>query len=85
MECPSGSPPAAVLIDSLLCVDQYRGPDKATCSDSDEKPARDIAEVAAATELILPKGSFRTTSPVRWTDTYIHKREKKVPRYHFTN
>ncbi|XP_008274948.1 E1A-binding protein p400 isoform X3 [Stegastes partitus] len=65
MECPSGSPPEAVLIDSLLSVDQYRGADKATSSDSDGKPGRDIAEVAAATELILPKGSFRTTSSNR--------------------
>uniref|UniRef100_A0AAQ5X3V2 E1A binding protein p400 n=1 Tax=Amphiprion ocellaris TaxID=80972 RepID=A0AAQ5X3V2_AMPOC len=65
MECPSGSPPEAVLIDSLLSVDQYRGADKATSSDSDGKPGRDIAEVAAATELILPKGSFRTTSSTR--------------------
>uniref|UniRef100_A0A8C9X721 E1A binding protein p400 n=1 Tax=Sander lucioperca TaxID=283035 RepID=A0A8C9X721_SANLU len=64
-ECPAGSPPEAVLIDSLLSVDQYRGADKATSSDSDRKPARDIAEVAAATELILPKGSFRTTSSTR--------------------
>ncbi|KAM9359982.1 E1A-binding protein p400 [Symphorus nematophorus] len=65
MECPAGSPPEAVMIDSLLSVDQYRGADKATSSDSDGKPARDIAEVAAATELILPKGSFRTTSSTR--------------------
>ncbi|XP_076586590.1 E1A-binding protein p400 isoform X2 [Chaetodon auriga] len=65
MECPAGSPPEAVLIDSLLSVDQYRGADKAASSDSDGKPARDIAEVAAATELILPKGSFRTTSSNR--------------------
>uniref|UniRef100_A0A7N8YLP5 E1A binding protein p400 n=1 Tax=Mastacembelus armatus TaxID=205130 RepID=A0A7N8YLP5_9TELE len=64
-ECPASSPPEAVLIDSLLSVDQYRGADKATSSDSDGKPARDIAEVAAATELILPKGSFRTTSSAR--------------------
>ncbi|KAJ4942276.1 hypothetical protein JOQ06_012142 [Pogonophryne albipinna] len=61
--CPLGSPPEAVLIDSLLNVEQYRGADKA--SDSERKPARDIAEVAAATELILPKGSFRTTSTTR--------------------
>uniref|UniRef100_A0A4W6FKY0 E1A binding protein p400 n=1 Tax=Lates calcarifer TaxID=8187 RepID=A0A4W6FKY0_LATCA len=54
-----------VLIDSLLSVDQYRGADKATSCDSDGKPARDIAEVAAATELILPKGSLRTTSTTR--------------------
>ncbi|XP_042344775.1 E1A-binding protein p400 isoform X2 [Plectropomus leopardus] len=65
MECPAGSPPEAVLIDSLLSMDQYQGADKATSSDSDGKPARDIAEVAAATELILPKGSFRTTSSTR--------------------
>ncbi|KAK2837584.1 hypothetical protein Q5P01_014796 [Channa striata] len=65
MDCPTSSPPEAVLIDSLLSVDQYRGADKTTSTDSDGKPARDIAEVAAATELILPKGSFRTTSSTR--------------------
>lgn len=65
MECPEGSPPEAVLIDSLLSVEQYRGTDKASSSDADGKPARDIAEVAASTELILPKGSFRTTSSSR--------------------
>ncbi|XP_020488616.1 E1A-binding protein p400 isoform X6 [Labrus bergylta] len=64
-ECPASSPPEAVKIDSLLSVDQYRGADKSTSSDSDGKPARDIAEVAATTELILPKGSFRTTSSTR--------------------
>ncbi|XP_034451277.1 E1A-binding protein p400 isoform X5 [Hippoglossus hippoglossus] len=62
---PVGSPPEAVLIDSLLSVDQYRGADKATSCGTSGKPARDIAEVAAATELILPKGSFRTTSSSR--------------------
>lgn len=75
-ECPAGSPPEAVLIDSLLSVDQYRGADKATSSDSDRKPARDIAEVAAATELILPKGSFRTTSSVRHACVHKHTKEK---------
>ncbi|XP_037537104.1 E1A-binding protein p400 [Nematolebias whitei] len=64
MECASGSPPQAVLIDSLLSMDQYRGADKAT-SDSNRKLGRDIAEVAAATELLLPKGSLRTTSSTR--------------------
>ncbi|XP_062239700.1 E1A-binding protein p400 isoform X4 [Platichthys flesus] len=64
-ESPVGSPPEAVLIDSLLSVDQYRGADKATSCGTSGKPARDIAEVAAATELILPKGSFRTTSSSR--------------------
>lgn len=66
MECPSGGPPEAVVIDSLLSVDQHRGADKAASSDSDGKSARDIAEVAAATELILPKGAFRTTCSVRY-------------------
>ncbi|KAF7669164.1 hypothetical protein LDENG_00236010 [Lucifuga dentata] len=65
MECPESKPPEAVLIDSLLSVDQYRGPDKAVSTDAGGKPARDIAEVAAATELILPKGSARTTSATR--------------------
>lgn len=74
MECPSSSPPEAVLIDSLLSVDQYRGADKASSADSDGKTAKDIAEVAATTELILPKGSFRTTSSVRQTNTGTHKR-----------
>ncbi|XP_069380237.1 E1A-binding protein p400 isoform X5 [Paralichthys olivaceus] len=64
-ESPVGSPPEAVLIDSLLNVDQYRGADKATSCGTSGKPARDIAEVAAATELILPKGSFRTTCSSR--------------------
>lgn len=64
MECASVSPRQAVLIDSLLSMDQYRSADKATC-DSNGRPGRDIAEVAAATELILPKGSFRTTLSVR--------------------
>lgn len=74
MESPAGSPAEAVMIDSLLSVDQYRGADKATC-DADGKPARDIAEVAAATELILPKGSFKTTSSVRNAHTQIHKHQ----------
>ncbi|XP_028312261.1 E1A-binding protein p400 isoform X2 [Gouania willdenowi] len=64
MEGPFGSPPEAVLIDSLLTVDQYRA-EKATSFDANGKPARDIAEVAAATELILPKGSFKTISSAR--------------------
>ncbi|XP_058492693.1 E1A-binding protein p400 isoform X5 [Solea solea] len=65
VESPLRSPPEAVMIDSLLSVDQYRGVDKASSCDTSGKPARDIAEVAAATELILPKGSFRTTSSSR--------------------
>ncbi|XP_068168040.1 E1A-binding protein p400 isoform X2 [Antennarius striatus] len=64
-EGSAGRPPEAVLIDSLLSVDQYRSADKPTSSDADRKLAKDIAEVAAATELLLPKGSFRTTSSTR--------------------
>lgn len=77
LECPAGSPPEAVFIDSLLNVEQYHGADKATSSDSDGKTGRDIAEVAAATELILPKGSFRTTSSVsqRERPTQTHSRK----------
>lgn len=76
LECPVRSPPEAVLIDSLLSVDQYRGAEKATSSETDGKPAREIAEVAAATELILPKGSLRTISSVRQIHTHIQ--EKKL-------
>ncbi|XP_052418774.1 E1A-binding protein p400 isoform X2 [Carassius gibelio] len=54
------SPHDAVLIDSLLSMDQYRGAER-KASGPDGKPTKDIAEVAAATDLILPKGSARTT------------------------
>uniref|UniRef100_A0A674MBD5 E1A binding protein p400 n=1 Tax=Takifugu rubripes TaxID=31033 RepID=A0A674MBD5_TAKRU len=70
---PDGTPPEAVAIDSLLNVDQYCGSDKSASSDSSNgKPGRDIAEVAAATELILPKGSFRTTSSVSPAPFLLH-------------
>lgn len=82
MECQASSPPEAVLIDSLLSVDQYRCSDKATAADLDEKPGRDIAEVAAATELILPKGSLRTTSTVRHTHTQSVKESKDIYSLH---
>lgn len=65
---PGGTPPEAVVIDSLLNVDQYCASDKSASSVSDGKAGRDIAEVAAATELLLPKGSFRTTSSVKQTE-----------------
>uniref|UniRef100_A0A674NRX3 E1A binding protein p400 n=1 Tax=Takifugu rubripes TaxID=31033 RepID=A0A674NRX3_TAKRU len=62
-----------LAIDSLLNVDQYCGSDKSASSDSSNgKPGRDIAEVAAATELILPKGSFRTTSSVSPAPFLLH-------------
>uniref|UniRef100_A0A8C5ALH5 E1A binding protein p400 n=1 Tax=Gadus morhua TaxID=8049 RepID=A0A8C5ALH5_GADMO len=53
-----------VAIDSLLSVEQYRGADKASSTGSDGKAIRDIAEVAAATEVLLPKGSSRSPAPV---------------------
>ncbi|CAL8343222.1 unnamed protein product [Lota lota] len=65
MDCPERSAPEEVAIDSLLSVEQYRGADRASSTGSDGKPIRDIAEVAAATEIILPKGSARTTSTSR--------------------
>ncbi|KAM6954464.1 E1A-binding protein p400 [Aplochiton taeniatus] len=66
MEGPLGSPHEPVVIDSLLNVDQQRGADKSG-SAGDGKPKKDIAEVAAATELLLPKGSARTSSTTRGT------------------
>uniref|UniRef100_A0A8C3UNA3 E1A binding protein p400 n=1 Tax=Catharus ustulatus TaxID=91951 RepID=A0A8C3UNA3_CATUS len=51
-----------VLIDSLLTIDQYKGVDR---SSPPKKHMRDIAEVAAAAEMLLPKGSSRITTAVR--------------------
>uniref|UniRef100_A0A3B5MA99 Uncharacterized protein n=1 Tax=Xiphophorus couchianus TaxID=32473 RepID=A0A3B5MA99_9TELE len=64
MECVPSSPPEAVVIDSLLSMDQQRSTDK-SMSNSNGKAGRDIAEVAAATELLLPKGSLRITTSTR--------------------
>ncbi|KTG33622.1 hypothetical protein cypCar_00000979 [Cyprinus carpio] len=66
MNSPLDSPHDAVLIDSLLSMDQYRGAER-KASGPDGKPTKDIAEVAAATDLILPKGSARTTL-TRWCE-----------------
>lgn len=51
-----------VLIDSLLSIDQYKGIDR---SSPPKKHMRDISEVAAAAEMLLPKGSSRITTAVR--------------------
>lgn len=51
-----------VLIDSLLTIDQYKGLDR---SSPPKKNMRDISEVAAAAEMLLPKGSSRITTAVR--------------------
>uniref|UniRef100_A0A8C1NRX2 E1A binding protein p400 n=1 Tax=Cyprinus carpio TaxID=7962 RepID=A0A8C1NRX2_CYPCA len=62
MHSPLNSPHDAVLIDSLLSMDQYRGAERMAFG-PDGKPTKDIAEVAAATDLILPKGSSRSSPP----------------------
>lgn len=51
-----------VLIDSLLSIDQYKGLER---SSPPKKHARDIAEVAGAAEVLLPKGSARITTAVK--------------------
>ncbi|XP_053536051.1 E1A-binding protein p400 isoform X2 [Ictalurus punctatus] len=66
--CPLDSPHEAVLIDTLLSDEQYRGPERsngAAGNAADGKPMKDIAEVSRATDLILPKGSARTTPTTR--------------------
>lgn len=63
--CPLDSPHEAVLIDTLLSDEQYRGPERSSgASGTGGKPMKDIAEVSRATDLILPKGSARTTPTV---------------------
>uniref|UniRef100_A0A8C5JJN6 E1A binding protein p400 n=1 Tax=Junco hyemalis TaxID=40217 RepID=A0A8C5JJN6_JUNHY len=52
-----------VLIDSLLTIDQYKVMDR---SSPPKKNMRDIAEVAAAAEMLLPKGSSRITTAVKY-------------------
>lgn len=63
--CPLDSHHEAVLIDMLLSDEQYRGPERSSsASGPDSKHKKDIAEVSRATDLILPKGSARTTPTV---------------------
>uniref|UniRef100_A0A670JPM0 E1A binding protein p400 n=1 Tax=Podarcis muralis TaxID=64176 RepID=A0A670JPM0_PODMU len=52
-----------ILIDSLLSIDQYKGAERAVPT---KKHGRDIAEVAAAAEALLPKGSARITTSVKY-------------------
>ncbi|XP_048369923.1 E1A-binding protein p400 isoform X5 [Sphaerodactylus townsendi] len=56
-------PKETILIDSLLSIDQYKGVERAI---STKKHGRDIAEVAAAAESLLPKGSARITTAVKY-------------------
>ncbi|MGH0114679.1 UNVERIFIED_CONTAM: hypothetical protein FKN15_033996 [Acipenser sinensis] len=62
-ESPLESYNEEILIDSLLSIEEHRGPEssKAPLTDG-QKPRKDIAEVAAAAELLLPKGSARATA-----------------------
>ncbi|MGH0169164.1 UNVERIFIED_CONTAM: hypothetical protein FKN15_056001 [Acipenser sinensis] len=55
-----------ILIDSLLSIEEHGGPEssKAPLTDG-QKPRKDIAEVAAAAERLLPKGSARATAVFR--------------------
>ncbi|XP_066466176.1 E1A-binding protein p400 isoform X2 [Tiliqua scincoides] len=52
-----------ILIDSLLSIDQFKGPERAVPA---KKHGRDIAEVAAAAEALLPKGSARITTTIKY-------------------
>lgn len=54
-------PKEVILIDSLLSIDQFKGPERVVPT---KKHGRDIAEVAAAAEALLPKGSARITTTV---------------------
>ncbi|XP_041084686.1 E1A-binding protein p400-like, partial [Polyodon spathula] len=71
-ESPFESHNEEILIDSLLSIEEHRGPEssKAPLTDG-QKPRKDIAEVAAAAELILPKGSARTTAVFRNTAPFL--------------
>ncbi|XP_069353594.1 E1A-binding protein p400-like [Eulemur rufifrons] len=52
-----------VVIDSLLSMDQCRDGERMSVA---RKHARDISEVAAAAEVLLPKGSARVTTAVKY-------------------
>ncbi|XP_067862276.1 E1A-binding protein p400 isoform X3 [Heptranchias perlo] len=61
-----GTPEQEVAIDSLLSVDQYRAAERVTINPAEgRRPRKDIAEVAAAAEPLLPKGTARYASSVR--------------------
>ncbi|XP_041058492.1 E1A-binding protein p400 isoform X8 [Carcharodon carcharias] len=55
-----------VAIDSLLSVDQYRAVERVNTNPTEgRRPRKDIAEVSAAAEPLLPKGTARYASSVR--------------------
>ncbi|XP_067910706.1 E1A-binding protein p400 isoform X4 [Heterodontus francisci] len=60
------SPEQEVAIDSLLSVDQYRTAERVNTNPTEgRRPRKDIAEVSAAAEPLMPKGIARYTSSVR--------------------
>uniref|UniRef100_UPI00398F561A E1A-binding protein p400 isoform X4 n=1 Tax=Pristiophorus japonicus TaxID=55135 RepID=UPI00398F561A len=60
-----GSQEQEVAIDSLLSVEQYRAAERVTNPAEGRRPRKDIAEVSAAAEPLLPKGTARYASSVR--------------------
>nr|XP_042708496.1 E1A-binding protein p400 isoform X14 [Chrysemys picta bellii] len=52
-----------VLIDSLLSIDQHKGVERTNAA---KKHTKDITEVAAAAEALLPKGSARILTAVKY-------------------
>ncbi|XP_078083287.1 E1A-binding protein p400 isoform X4 [Mustelus asterias] len=55
-----------VAIDSLLSVDQYRAVERVNTNPAEgRRPRKDIAEVSAVAEPLLPKGTARYASSVR--------------------
>lgn len=63
-DCPSDreSRRDSVLIDSLFIMDQFKAAERMSIGKSNTK---DITEVTAVAEAILPKGSARVTTAVR--------------------
>ncbi|XP_062930138.1 E1A-binding protein p400 isoform X3 [Mobula hypostoma] len=61
-----------VAIDSLLSVDQYRVSERVNTNPAEgRRPRKDIAEVAAAAEPLLPKGIARYSSLVKNSPPFL--------------
>jgi E1A-binding protein p400 len=63
-DCPNDreSRKGSVLIDSLFIMDQFKATERVNIGKPNTK---DIAEVTAVAEAVLPKGSARVTTAVR--------------------
>lgn len=61
-DCPAESRKDVVLIDSLFIMDQFKAAERMTIGNPHTK---DIAEVTAVAEAVLPKGSARVSPTVR--------------------